>query len=1201
MTNYVVSSGQTLTGIEASYTTNPPSRAQMGETVLVQGGGTLNNSGINGDASGSVQSGGVANATTVSGGSLEVAAGGTINNTTLNGFDTFMSLINYNSFALVDGGTANNTTVTAGNFEVAAGGVANGIVVNSAFNTPTQDTVSAALNVLGVATNVAIEQNRAFVGAGGVLTGATVSGSGTLYVFGSASGVIDSAGLEVVGSGGMTTGTVISGGTESVAGGGITTGTTLQSGTSMVSGTANNTTVAGSVQAVLSGGVANATSINQGGNQAVSVGGSSSGATVNGGGGEINAGLVAGLTLNGGGTLTNSGTASQGSGGIGIAVALTSGGSITNSGTISGTGYGVFSDAGAAVAITNSGTIKATNAAGFAIDLNAGGSITNFGTIVGGSAGQAIKGVSHLILEPGQSIQGAVQGAANSTLELAGTGGSLTGLGSSYTGFGTVQLDQGQSWTLAGSSSLGDGATLDLGAGSTLVASGPLTDATSGTIVFQGLSVLTLASSPTDLTITGMAALDQIRLSGITYDTADTITKVGNVVTVSEASGANVALTIAGAASENFSLNSVAGGGSVLTVKPVIASLTAHADAAGILGAGNVITFDLTPNVGLNVDTTKGVPSLGLSDGGTATYDETASSGGTLLVFRTTVTAGQNTTDLKVSGISFGGATIVDGDGFNTPLDLTSVASLAGSDTGIAILTTPPSAPDTTAPNAPANLTLDPGSDSGVPGDGITNVASATITGSAEAGSTVKLYDNGGTVVVGSGNASSTGLFSIAATLAAGANTLTATATDAGGNVSAASATLAVTLDTTLPTATAITTAPSAAGPLGTGASVTFTLSPSVAVSLNLTQGSPTLSLSDGGTATYDAAASTATALVFQDTVLAGQGSSDLLVTGLSLGGATITDAAGNVLDVSTVPPLSGSNTGLVVNTTPATPPAMGVTTMAGAKGGTVFTTVANASNSVTATATGSDVVNSLGSDTVQAGGGSDIVYASGPAATVMGGAGNLTFVAGAGSYVAGGGAGVNILYGGNGPNVLTGGAGKTSIIVAGFGNTSLVGGAGSAGLMFGGFGASTFTGSTGGADTLVGGAGANTFNMTNGDIAFGGPNGPDTYNTGSGSTLLVEGSGVSQINVGSGLTTDFAGTGLDTYTIKSGTNGTANIIGFKASDHIALTGGFTAADAASAVSKATTGSFGTTLNLSDGTKVNLFGVSITASQVAVG
>jgi Ca2+-binding RTX toxin-like protein len=247
-------------------------------------------------------------------------------------------------------------------------------------------------------------------------------------------------------------------------------------------------------------------------------------------------------------------------------------------------------------------------------------------------------------------------------------------------------------------------------------------------------------------------------------------------------------------------------------------------------------------------------------------------------------------------------------------------------------------------------------------------------------------------------------------------------------------------------------------------------------------------------------------------------------------------------------------------------------------------------------------VINSIAAgDVVTAGAGNVTVYASGSSATVNGGSGNLTFVAGSGSYSAGGGAGTDILYGGAGADMLTGGGSANSIIVAGSGNTSLVGGAGGAALMFGGTAASTFTGSTGGADTLIGGAGANVFNTSNGDVVFGGPIGPNVVNAGQGSTLLVEGTGATRVNVAGGSVTAFAGTGTDTYAIAKGAGGGASIIGFKAGDHLTLTGGFTAADASAALRSASTGSFGTALRFADGTQVTLFGASLGVSQIGVG
>lgn len=99
-------------------------------------------------------------------------------------------------------------------------------------------------------------------------------------------------------------------------------------------------------------------------------------------------------------------------------------------------------------------------------------------------------------------------------------------------------------------------------------------------------------------------------------------------------------------------------------------------------------------------------------------------------------------------------------------------------------------------PNAPTALSLAAASDSGTKGDGITNVAQFTITGAADPGVHVALYD--GTTLVGAGDAdATTGAFSFttASALPDGVHTLTAQATNAAG-ASLSSAGLNVTVDT---------------------------------------------------------------------------------------------------------------------------------------------------------------------------------------------------------------------------------------------------------------------------------------------------------------------------------------------------------------------------------------------------------------------
>ena len=151
--------------------------------------------------------------------------------------------------------------------------------------------------------------------------------------------------------------------------------------------------------------------------------------------------------------------------------------------------------------------------------------------------------------------------------------------------------------------------------------------------------------------------------------------------------------------------------------------------------------------------------------------------------------------------------------------------------------------------------------DSGVVGDHITNDNTLTLTGTAEANTTVKIYD--GTTLLNSVTASGSGAWSYTTpALANGAHSLTATATDAAGNTGVASSALAVTIDTTAPVVTQTAATPSS-GIEFPGDTVTVTLTLSEVVTVT---GTPTLALNDGGTATYTGGSGT-NALTFSYTV----------------------------------------------------------------------------------------------------------------------------------------------------------------------------------------------------------------------------------------------------------------------------------------------------------------------------------------------
>ena len=167
------------------------------------------------------------------------------------------------------------------------------------------------------------------------------------------------------------------------------------------------------------------------------------------------------------------------------------------------------------------------------------------------------------------------------------------------------------------------------------------------------------------------------------------------------------------------------------------------------------------------------------------------------------------------------------------------------------------------------------------------------------------------------------------------------------------------------------------------------------------------------------------------------------------------------------------------------------------------------------------------GNDTVIAASGNDTISAGAWAVSVTGGSGLLTFYGGIGSSTVAGGAGTATIDGGDGGGSFTGGDGGSNVLAAGRGNTTLAGG-GSHDLLFGGAGGSALFGSSGGHDTIVGGSGVGTIFAGTADLVFTG-SGRSTVTGGTGGDDTVIGAGNGEIF---GRGTDnalFAGTGYDT------------------------------------------------------------------------
>ena len=319
-------------------------------------------------------------------------------------------------------------------------------------------------------------------------------------------------------------------------------------------------------------------------------------------------------------------------------------------------------------------------------------------------------------------------------------------------------------------------------------------------------------------------------------------------------------------------------------------SAISETPSSGILNAGKTVTYTLTMNEAVTVNTAGGSPTLALNDGGTATY--VGGSGTNALTFSYTVLAGQNTPDLMVSAVNLNGATVMDGAGNAANLSLSGLSQ--GSP---AVDTTPPTLSSVAATagsyNTGKTLTL------------TLNMSEAvTVSGTP----TLTLND-GGTATYAGGSGSSALTFSY--TVASGQNTaglavtaVNGTITDLAGNA-LSSATLpqnfaGVVIDTTTPSVSSVvasgTGITAGSGDLGIGSVVTLTVNLSEAVTV--AGGTPTLTLNDGGTATYTGG-SGSKRLTFSYTVAAGQNTADLAVTAVNLNSATVKNGAGTAANLT--------------------------------------------------------------------------------------------------------------------------------------------------------------------------------------------------------------------------------------------------------------------------------------------------------------
>lgn len=340
----------------------------------------------------------------------------------------------------------------------------------------------------------------------------------------------------------------------------------------------------------------------------------------------------------------------------------------------------------------------------------------------------------------------------------------------------------------------------------------------------------------------------------------------------------------------SFKLSSDGIGGSLIDFETAVTAVTAL-PAVADLGIGQTTTLTLA--ISQPVSVTGGIPSLTLSDGGTAIYDPGASTP-TALAFAYTVAAGQNAADLAISAVALNGAAMTDAAG--NPVNL---ADAAVNPAGILRI-------DGMAPTV-TDLTASPSTGDTGAGQAITFNLGISEPVTVAGGTPTLALSSGGTGAFDAGASTPQNLVFIymvapgqnTADLAVTAASLNgATITDGAGNAADLSGATGnpagiLQVDTTAPTVIGVAASPSTAS--GQVVGITLDTSEPVIVS----GGTPTLALSNGGTATYDPASSTPTGLAFTYTVGAGQSTAGMAVTASNLNGATITDGAGNAADLT--------------------------------------------------------------------------------------------------------------------------------------------------------------------------------------------------------------------------------------------------------------------------------------------------------------
>ncbi len=247
--------------------------------------------------------------------------------------------------------------------------------------------------------------------------------------------------------------------------------------------------------------------------------------------------------------------------------------------------------------------------------------------------------------------------------------------GAATIGTGTVAADGG--WSITATTALTEGANT-ITATQTDVAGN-----TSGPSAALGVTLDTTAAAPAalalspasdsgaqgdDITNVALPTITGTGEAGATVTLLDGATTIGTG-TVAAGGGWSITATTAlteGANSITATQTDVAGNTSgpsgplavtIDTAGPAVTAVTGSPSDA-VVGPNAVVALTLGLSEPATVDTTGGVPTLALNNGGTASY--VSGSGTAALIFDYTVGAGQDVSDLAVTAVDPNGATVTD-------------------------------------------------------------------------------------------------------------------------------------------------------------------------------------------------------------------------------------------------------------------------------------------------------------------------------------------------------------------------------------------------------------------------------------------------------------------------------------------------------------------------------------------------------------